>query len=119
MHTDYPDGKFVGLAISDPARNGMMGLYFAGLKLLFENQDKFATNKKLREEILKKIGYSKKLYRVDGTFLKEVPDSMAIENMTDEEMSIVQEKSRAYVVATWGWDPWSTWVEQQEERKPR
>lgn len=119
FHTDLSDGKIVGLAITDPARSGMLGLYFAGLKLLFENQEDYATEKKLREAILKDLGFSTKLYKVDGTFLKDVPDSMALEAMGDEEMAIVQERSRTWAVEHYGFDAWQLWVEQQEARKPR
>lgn len=117
FHMDYLDGKKVGLVISDPARNGMLGLWWAGIKLLYDNQDEFATERKLHEEILKKIGLSKKLYRIDKTFVREVVDSIAIENMTDEEFKVVQEKAREYVVGRWGYDPWDLWVEQQEARR--
>lgn len=119
MHTDYPDGKLVGLAITDPARNGMMGLFFGGLKVLFDNQEDYATEKKLRDEILKGIGFSTKLYKADGSFWKDAPDSMALEALADDEMSILQEKARAYVVGRWGFDCWSAWVEQMEARKQR
>lgn len=119
FHTDYKIDQPYGVVVSNPARNGMLGLWFAGIRLLFDNQEEYATERKLHEAILKDLGLSHPVYRIDGTFVKDVVDSIALEAMTDEEMTVVQEKARSYAEGRWGYDPWRLWVEQQDAKKGR
>lgn len=119
LYTDVADGKIVGLAITDPARSGKAGLYFAGLRVLFENQEEFSTPEKLRKQMLKDCGFSTELYRIDGTVDRVIADSMSEEGMNDEELTLFMEAARVWTIKKFDMDPWSLWVEQQEARKQR
>lgn len=84
--------------------------YMAGMNELFENIDgtgpgkRWPTMKTLRKHILVKIGFAEPLYRNDG--VKMIPLSMARGEMDYADLQQCLELTRAYVVDTYGWDPW-------------
>lgn len=84
--------------------------YMAGMNDLFENIDgtgpgrRWPTMKSLRKHILVKIGFAEPVYRADG--VKMVPLSMARGEMDYPDMVQCLELTRAYVVDTYGFDPW-------------
>lgn len=100
-------------------REGLRGLWWAGCTLLAENSDSplLDTSRKVHEHILMGLGFVRPRFRVDGGF-DMVPVSTSESEMDDGEFVILQEKARAYAIQRWGFDPWLTWVEQQEAMKP-
>lgn len=93
---------------------GDLNLYWAGLGLLqktalSEEEDlHWPTSRHLHEMLLDALGYTIKLWRVDGTYRKVV-DSIALEKMDDADFKILVERVKAVVLARWGIDPWSEW----------
>lgn len=105
---------------SDRSR-GKLNEYWAGLGLLvanFDDEDKerWTDSKKLHKTMMEALGYSERVYRLDGTYRMEV-DSVALDNMDEETFLEVFERIRAAVVRRWGWDPWDEWKKLKEEEK--
>lgn len=100
-------------------REGLRGLWWAGCTLVSENTENAAwdTPRKVHNAILMGLGFVRPRFRVDGTF-EMVPVSTSEVEMDDSEMAILQEKARPFAINLWGFDPWATWVEQQEAMKP-
>lgn len=99
-------------------RASLNSIYWAGLGLMVENFDeqdaqRWPTSRKLHTLLLETQGYVDRLWRIDGTY-RIVPDSVAYDNMSDEDFSSYVEKARAFLVTHWGWDPLTQWVENKK-----
>lgn len=113
--------KIYNVDVGEERKRGKLNLYWAGLALLHENltpeQDKlWPTARKLHEAFMEELGYVTKRYRIDHSYKIE-PDSIALDQMQEEEFSVVLERAKALAVAVWKWDPWAEWVRQAQERK--
>ncbi len=115
-----PPGRMVYEVFQEEAEDGVRGLYFAGINMLFQNVDgtgpggEWPTPESLRREILREIGFTDPIFRVDG--IKKEPRSMARGRMQYDELVVVLEVSRAYCVSRWGFDsliPHSPWLAQR------
>lgn len=109
----YKEHTPLGVTITNARRLSRMGLYWAGLGLLVENIDdkRWLTTRKMHDALLEEMELVEKVYRIDGSW-RTVPDSIAIDNMDDEEFEKVFETARSIVVGKWGWDPWTRWMEE-------
>jgi hypothetical protein len=96
-------------------REGMRGLWWAGLEVLANNTERrgYADKRQAHESILRAIGYTRPRYRMDHSF-ELIPISTAEESMDDAEFAIMQERARTYCIDEHGFDPWETWVNEQE-----
>ncbi len=112
------DGKFTRPHGTEDKRAGLLRWWWAGLGLLHENIDdeRWPTKRKLHNLILEELGFTEKIWRIDGTY-RLVVDSVAIDNMEDDAFDNLFEKARAFCVLHWGFDPWETWKEEQAAKK--
>lgn len=115
-----PEGKDLSVRVAQSRSRGKLNLWWAGLGLMVENlpehqQRMWPTARALHEALLEALGFVHKLWRVDGTFRIQV-DSIALDNMEEEEFNEVFERGRALCVAICGYDPFETWVQQAKER---
>jgi len=96
-------------------REGMRGLWWAGLEVLANNTERrgYGDKRQAHESVLRAIGYTRPRYKMDHSF-EMIPISTAEESMDDAEFAIMQERSRAYCVDEFGFDPWQTWVDEQD-----
>ncbi len=100
-------------------REGLRGLWFAGLKLLSENTEdiRYDTPAKAYHNIRIDLGFVRPRWRVDGS-VEMVPMSTSDESMDDEEMIVLLERAATHCVGRFGFDPFQTWKDQQEAMKP-
>jgi hypothetical protein len=103
-------------------RSGMNSLFHAGLGLLVENLDdadtsRWPTVKKMKDSLLEELGFVERRYALDGKSYKDEPDSIAFDNMSDDDFEVFFERARAVVVARWGYDPWDAWIAEREAEK--
>jgi hypothetical protein len=112
------DGKFTRPVGAEDRRAGLLRLWWAGLGMLAENIDdeRWPTKRKLHNLILEELGFTEKIWRIDGTY-RLVVDSIAIDNMEDDDFDRLFEKSRAFCVEHWGWDPWQTWIDEKDAER--
>jgi hypothetical protein len=113
-----PAGRMVFEVHTEEAEDGIRGLFFAGLKVLFDNVEsgpgtEFPTPESLRREILREIGFCDPILRIDG--IKKEPRSMARGRMQYDELVVVLEVSRAYCMSRWQMDPWALWEAEHEK----
>lgn len=99
-------------------RDGLRGLWFAGLKLLSENTEdpRYDTPEKCYANIRIDLGYSRPRWRRDGT-VEMVPISTSDAAFPDEEMHTLQERAREFCLRRFGYDPWLVWTETQEAKR--
>lgn len=92
------------------ATDDLRARYMIGMKALWDNAEgagpgkRWPTVTSIRKHILVKIGFAEPVYRADG--VKMVPLSQARGEMDFADLTQCLELTRAYVVDTWGWDPW-------------
>lgn len=115
-----PEGKDLSVRVTQPRSIGRLNWYWAGLGLLVENLDdedraKWPNARKMHNAFLEALGYVEKIWRIDGSFRIQV-DSIALDNMTEEEFAQLFENVRAMAVRLFGYDPWQVWM---DERPPR
>ena len=101
---------------ADDEHAGTLRFYMAGINLLYDSVDTgpgtpFPTPRHLRKHILRDLGFYVAIPQRDGAMRKDV-DSMALDKMEFEDLKLCLELSRAYCVATWGFDPWEEWKRQ-------
>lgn len=96
-------------------REGMRGLWWAGLELLVNNTERrgYADKRQAHETILRAIGYTRPRFRADHSF-ELIPISTSEESMDDAEFAIMQERARAFCMEEHGFDPFEMWKEEQE-----
>ena len=97
-------------------RRGAQRWYWAGLGLMAAATELWPTSRKLHELILENLDYTTKRWRIDRTY-EVVPDSIAYDNMTDEEFLDFFERARAWVLTEFGTDPWEEWKAQKEANR--
>lgn len=99
-------------------REGLRGMWFAGLKLLSENTDdpRYNTPEKAYRNIRLDLGFSRPRHRIDGS-VEMVPVSTADDNMDDEEMAALQELARGYCQQKFGFDPFQMWADEKDAEK--
>lgn len=121
--SELPDGDYFArfsklTRAGRDEREGMRGLWFAGLKLLSDNTDdpRYDTPEKAYHNIRIDLGFSRPRYRRDGS-VEMVPTSTADDNMDDEEMAVLQEKAQEFWMRREGWDPWESWKAEQDAKK--
>lgn len=114
----YPEGVDLSVRITSSKRIGALNWYWAGLGLFCENteDERWPSSRKMHETIMEELGFTTKIWRIDGSF-RVVTDSIAIENMGDDEFAIVFEKARAFIVLHFNYDPWEIWMQQAKERR--
>lgn len=99
-------------------REGMRGLWFAGLALLSQNTEdkRYDTPENAYYSIMLDLGYCRPRWRRNGS-VEMVPISTSDGSMSDEEMSILQERAREFWMRREGYDPWQTWQDEQTAKK--
>lgn len=108
---------FIEIDTEEP-EDGVRNLYMAGIGVLFQNVDgagpgrEWPTPIQLRREILREIGFTDPIFRVNG--IKKDPRSMARGQMSYDELVVVLEVSRAYCTARWGFDPFEAWTNEKD-----
>lgn len=109
------DGKFTRPVGTEDRRAGQLRLWWAGLGLLAENIDdeRWPTKRILHELILEELGFVTKFWRIDGSYRLEA-NSIAIDNMEDDDFDRLFEKARVFCLTHWGFDPWDIWVAEKE-----
>lgn len=112
------DGKFTRPKGSEDRRAGNLRHWWAGIGLLLENTDdeRWPTKRKLHNLILEELGFTEKIWRIDGSY-RLVVDSIAIDNMEDDDFDRLFEKARAFCLLHWGFDPWQMWVDEKNAEK--
>lgn len=98
---------------------GDLRLYWAGLGVLHDNLDeddteRWPTKRKLHDTMMDALGFVHKVYRLDNSYRLET-DSIALDNMSEEDFKSVMEMVRAAVVKRWGYDPWDEWTKRKDE----
>lgn len=109
------DGKFTRPVGAEDRRAGLLRLWWAGLGMLADNIDdeRWPTKRKVHNLILEELGFTEKIWRIDGTY-RLVVDSIAIDNMEDDDFDRLFEKAKAFCIKHWGWNPWDTWVAEKQ-----
>jgi hypothetical protein len=112
-----PLGRFVIEPHLEEAEDAVRAKFFAGINTLYDNIDsgpgtEFPTSESLRREILREIGFTDPIFRVDG--IKREPRSMARGAMKLDELMIVSELMRTYCVQRWGFDPVEMWEQEKD-----
>lgn len=99
-------------------REGLRGLWWAGLGLLAENTEdwRFNEKRKAHDTILVSLGYSRPRFRIDKTF-DMIPISTTEDSMDDDEFAILMERGEAYIVGQIGWSPWQSWKDEKDAQK--
>lgn len=112
------DGRFTRPVGAEDRRAGLNRLWWAGLGLLADNIDdeRWPTKRKIHNLILEELGFTEKIYRIDGTY-RLVVDSIAIDSMEDDDFDRLFEKARAFCIMHWGFDPFDTWVAEKDAEK--
>lgn len=117
---EIPEGKDLNVTTTEARgekspRRKAQNWYWAGLGLLTENVDetKWPTARKLHKLIMQELGYTTRFYRIDGTYKEEV-DSIAIDEMLDEEFMAYFERARTWVIANFGSEPWDEWKKRKD-----
>lgn len=113
-----PRNKRLNARITEQRSLGQLGWYWAGLALLVDNFDdadreKWPNSRKFHKMVLEALGYFDKIWRIDGTYRIEV-DSIAFDEMTEDEFQTAFEAVRAFVVKQWGYDPWDMWKAERD-----
>lgn len=98
---------------------GDLKLYWAGLGLLHDNLDdddrvRWPVKRKLHDTMMDALGFVHRIYRLDNSYRLET-DSVALNNMSEEEFKVVLETMRAAVVKRWNYDPWDAWGKLKDE----
>lgn len=115
-----PRGKPLAVRVTTPRSLGRLNWWWAGLGLMVDNltdekRSMWPTARHMHEALLEAMGFVHRLYRIDGTF-KTVPDSVAFENMEEEEFKEVFERGRALCIHIAGYDPFEVWMEQAKAK---
>lgn len=117
--SDHDDlNVVVTLAGKESPRRGANRLYWAGLGLMAKSIDdeKWPTSRKLHELIMENLGYTTKRWRIDNTF-ELVPDSIAQEEMGDDDFRDFFERAKVWVGIHFGVDPWAEWKAQKDAQR--
>ncbi len=120
LHT-YPEGQTLNLTMTTAKRIGKLNMYWAGLGTLLHNLDddstkQWPTTRALHNMLMEEFGYMEKIYRIDGTW-SLVPNSIAIDNMDDDDFEVLFEKARQFMVAALDYDPWDEWAAKRTAQK--
>lgn len=114
-----PLGRIIAEIDQAEPEDGLRAFFFAGLNLLAENCDEvgpgrtFPTSESLRKYLLKEVGFAEAVVRIDG--VKWVPVSMARGAMDYPTLNTCVELVQQFVVHKWGWNPWTTWSEENSK----
>lgn len=114
------EGEEVHVRVTMVRKRGTLNLWWAGIGLLVQNLDeedrkRWPSARKMHDALLEALGFVEKIWRIDGSYRTQV-DSIALDNMSEEEFAELFEQAKALVMKLWGWDPWQTWL---DERPPR
>ncbi len=120
----FPEGKVLNLPLTVARSQGELNLYWAGITVLLEtafsdeDEKRWPTARKYHEAMLDSLGYTYKLWKRDrdapsGYSFRMVIDSIAFENMADDEFKPLFERVRALTVEMFGVDPWDEWLQQR------
>lgn len=114
-----PTDKTLSVTVTHPRSLGRLGWWWGGLALAVDNfsdedRERWPTSRKLHNAILEALGFTEKLWRVDGTYRIEV-DSISFDAMTEEEFKDVFALAEQLAIKLWDYSPWAVWMEQ---RKP-
>lgn len=98
---------------------GRLGWWWGGLALAVDNfsdedRERWPTSRKLNDAILEALGFTEKLWRVDGTYRLSV-DSISFEAMTEDEFKEVFALAEQLAIKLWDYSPWEAWM---NARKP-
>ncbi len=112
------NGRFTRPIGADDRRAGLLRLWWAGIGLLHENIDdeRWPSKRKVHNLILEELGFTERIYRIDGTY-RLVVDSIAIDTMEDDAFDVLFEKAKALCVKHFGFDPWQTWIDEKDAEK--
>lgn len=99
-------------------REGLRGLWWAGCDLLAQNTEEpgYYSKRAASDSILDAIGATRRRYRADKTW-ENIPISLADDALPDEEMASLLELARAWCHKHFGFDPWQSWIDEQEAMK--
>jgi hypothetical protein len=102
---------------TEEVEDGIRNKFFAGIGTLYENIEsgpgtEFPTAESVRREILRELGFTDPIFRVDG--IKREPRSMARGVMKLDELVTLTELTRAYCVQRWGFDPIEAWEQEKD-----
>lgn len=116
-----PLEKDFNVSIANARKRGKLNFYWAGMGVLVDNFDKadklrWPTTRHLHDTMMVTLGHVHRQYRLDhrspdGVGWTEVADSIALDNMEEEEFEQVFETIRGAIVGRWGYDPWDAWTE--------
>ena len=108
----------VVFAGKESPRRGLNRLWWAGLGLLVQSvqDERFPTARKIHNALLEDMGYVTKIWRIDKTYRLEA-DSVAFDEMSDEDFATLFEQARGIVYREWGIDPWSLWKQLKDFNK--
>lgn len=79
-------------------------LYWKALGRVVENVEGYPTAKKLHNTVKLELGYVERVRRLDGT-IEYIPDSTALNKMTDAEYQIYFDQVMKLLAETFGFDP--------------
>lgn len=117
----YAEKTPLDIVATNAKRKNKLGLYWAGLGTLQHNlseeQDKlWPTQRALHGMLMLEVGVTLIQYRQDQTYFF-IPDSIAINNMGDDDFDIVFERVRQVVNDLFGWDPWDIWIAEAKRKR--
>ena len=117
----FPEGKALNLELKTSRSRGELNLYWAGLSLLresaFSEDDdiRWPTTRAYHNSMLRRLGYTEKLWQHNPkspsgcSFTVEV-NSVALDNMQDDEFKTLFERVRQLTVEAFAFDPWDEWL---------
>ena len=131
---DLFDGETYSVDVKQDRRRGDINLYWAGIGLLVKNYSGvdpafirlgarevdasriWPTSRKYHDMLMSATGHVTRPWRIDGTFREDV-DSIALDNMEQDEFKAYFERARAITHALFGYDPWDAWKDEATERR--
>ncbi len=121
MMDALPRGKDLSVRVTSTRSIGALNLYWAGLGLLVDNMDdetkrRWPTSRKFHNTLMEEIGLTERIWRIDGTF-RLVPDSIALDSMTEEDFKAYWESARALIFRHFKYDPFDTWLAEKDARR--
>lgn len=113
----FPEGKPLSIELKASRSKGELNLYWAGLAVLIDNfseadEKKWPTPRHYHEAMLEALGYTYKLWRIDGRF-RVMIDSIALDKMDDDDFKALFEKVRALTQRLFRYSPWDSWLEMR------
>ncbi len=112
-----PKSKDLFVQITQRRSNKQLNLWWAGLALAVHNFDddmisKYPTSRHLSDAFLIHLGFKTAQYNIDGSISVNA-DSIAFENMEQEQYNLVFQRAELVAEKWLGYNPWEAWLKNK------